>query len=166
VTRGTYPGDAHVLGSVADNLQLAAPETSDANLCSALSGVGASRWVHDLPDGMGTRVGTDGYRLTAAQHQQLGLARMVLADSAVGVLDEATADFGAASAREVERALESALRGRTVIAVTHRLHAVTAYDRVAVIEDGKIIELGSHSDLLAADGGYAALWRRWSTHRT
>lgn len=159
--------EAHTfLGSVAENLRLVAPDASDDDLRSALRTVGAIRWVDGLPDGPATRVGAGGHRLTAAQHQQLGLARLVLADPAVVVLDEATADFDSASAREVERALDAALRGRTVIAIAHRLHAAAVADRVAVVEDGRITESGSHTELLAAGRGYAALWLRWSSHRS
>lgn len=159
--------EAHTfLGTVADNLRLVAPGASDRELRNALATVGAGQWVNALPDGLATRVGADGYRLPAAAHQQLALARLVLADPAIVVLDEATADFGSAAARDLDRSLNAALAGRTVIAIAHRLHAAAAADRVAVLEDGRIIELGSHSELLSAAGSYAALWQRWVHHRS
>lgn len=154
------------LGTVADNLRLVAPGASERELRNALATVGAGQWVNALPDGLATRVGADGYRLPAAAHQQLALARLVLADPAIVVLDEATADFGSAAARDLDRSLNAALAGRTVIAIAHRLHAAAAADRVAVLEDGRIIELGSHSELLSAAGSYAALWQRWVHHRS
>lgn len=153
------------LGSVAANLRLPRPDAPDPQLSAALERVGALGWVARLPDGLDTTVGSDGHRLTPAQHQQLGLARLVLADPDVVVLDEATADLDSAAVRTVEQALDAALRGRTVIAIAHRLHAAAAADRVAVVQHGRIVERGSHSELLAAGGGYAALWERWRHHR-
>lgn len=152
------------LGSIAENLLLVAPDADGSALRAALESIGAWEWVAALPGGLDTSIGSAGYRLTPAQHQQIGLARLVLADPAVVVLDEATADFDPSGAREVERSLDAALRGRTVIAIVHRLHAAQHADQIAVIDNGRLTEAGSHDDLLAARGDYFALWQRWTHH--
>jgi ATP-binding cassette subfamily C protein len=150
--------ESHVfIGSVAENLRLAARTAPDARLRAALATVGVD-WVDALPDGLHTKVGAGATRLTPAQAQQLALARLVLADPDVVVLDEATSTLDGGSAQAVGRALDAALAGRTVIVVAHRLDAVRFVDRIAVISDGRIAELGTHRDLLAAGGDYARLW--------
>ena len=118
-------------------------------------------WVTALPDGLDTVVGSGGYALSAAQAQQLALARLVLADPHTLVLDEATSLLDPRAARHLERSLAAVLHGRTVIAIAHRLHTAHDADRVAVVEDGRVTELGRHDDLVAADGPYAALWSSW-----
>ncbi|MDX3731302.1 ABC transporter ATP-binding protein [Streptomyces caniscabiei] len=149
------------LGTVRDNLLIAEPAATDGELWAALSAVGADGWVRDLPDGLGTRLGEGGRRTDGPQAQQLALARVVLADPHTLILDEATALLDPTTARDTERALAAVLVGRTVIAIAHRLHTAHDADRVAVMEDGLLTELGTHEDLVAADGAYAALWRRW-----
>jgi ATP-binding cassette subfamily C protein len=148
------------LGTVRDNLLIAAPAATDAELLAALAAVGAD-WVEDLPAGLDTAVGDGGHRTDGSQAQQLALARVVLADPHTLILDEATALLDPATARHTERALASVLRGRTVIAIAHRLHTAHDADRVAVMEDGRLTELGSHDALLAARGTYASLWSSW-----
>ncbi|MFI5661266.1 ABC transporter ATP-binding protein [Streptomyces sp. NPDC051684] len=149
------------LGSVRDNLRIAAPEASDADLSAALAAVGADDWADALPQGLDTELGAGALRLDGPQAQQLALARVVLADPHTVVLDEATALLDPATARHTELALAAVLHGRTVIAVAHRLHTAHDADRVAVMEDGRLTELGPHAELVAADGAYAALWRSW-----
>lgn len=148
------------LGTVRDNLRLAAPGAGDAALHAALAAVGAE-WAGELPDGLDTVLGAGGRRLDGAQSQQLALARVVLADPHTLILDEATALLDPRTARHTERALAAVLRGRTVIAIAHRLHTAHDADRVAVMEGGRLAELGSHDELVAADGAYAALWHSW-----
>ncbi|MHB9756275.1 ABC transporter ATP-binding protein [Streptomyces sp. BYX5S] len=148
------------LGSVRDNLRIAAPDADDARLRAALDAVGAD-WVQGLPRGLDTELGGAALRLEGPQAQQLALARVVLADPHTVVLDEATALLDPTTARHTERALAAVLRGRTVIAVAHRLSTAHDADRVAVMEDGRLTELGPHAELVAADGAYAALWRSW-----
>lgn len=152
------------LGTVRDNLRIAAPSATDAELRAALAAVGAE-WTGELPDGLDTDLGHAGHRPDGAQAQQLALARVVLADPHTLILDEATALLDPRTARHTERALAAVLEGRTVIAIAHRLQTAHDADRVAVMEDGRITELGAHDDLVAADGAYAALWRSWHADR-
>ncbi|MET7677415.1 ABC transporter ATP-binding protein [Streptomyces seoulensis] len=149
------------LGSVRDNLLIAEPGASDEELWRALVAVGADGWVRELPEGLDTGLGQGGTVTDGSQAQQLALARVVLADPHTLILDEATALLDPATARHTERGLAAVLAGRTVIAVAHRLHTAHDADRVAVMEDGLVTELGTHDELVAAGGAYAALWRTW-----
>ncbi|MBL7253322.1 ABC transporter ATP-binding protein [Paractinoplanes lichenicola] len=155
--------ETHVFaGPLADDLRLARPAATDDEVTAALARVGALTWARDLPAGLGTVVGDGGHALTAAQAQQLALARVVLLDPPVVVLDEATAEAGSAGARDLEQAAAAALEGRTALVVAHRLTQAAAADRVIVMEHGTIVESGPHADLVAAGGRYADLWAAWS----
>ncbi|MDR6977457.1 ATP-binding cassette subfamily C protein [Streptomyces sp. 3330] len=149
------------LGTVRDNLLIAEPAADDDRLWEALAAVGAADWVRELPGGLDAAVGAGGARTDGSQAQQLALARVVLADPHTLILDEATALLDPATARHTERALAAVLRGRTVIAIAHRLHTAHDADRVAVMENGRLTELGTHEALVTAGGAYAALWRTW-----
>ncbi|MGV9290445.1 ABC transporter ATP-binding protein [Streptomyces sp. NPDC003719] len=149
------------LGTVRDNLLIAEPGAADDALWAALAAVGAEEWVRELPDGLDTELGGDGSRADGPRAQQLALARVVLADPHTLILDEATALLDPTTARHTERALAAVLEGRTVIAIAHRLHTAHDADRVAVMEDGRLTELGTHDELVAAGGAYAALWGSW-----
>ena len=148
-------------GSLRDNLALARQDADDATLRAALAAVDALGWAQALPDRLATVVGAGGHRLSPAQAQQVALARLVLADPHTLVLDEATALLDPRTARHLEWSLSAVLAGRTVVAIAHRLQTAHDADRVAVVEDGRVTELGSHDELVAAGGAYAALWRRW-----
>ncbi|WP_413452201.1 ABC transporter ATP-binding protein [Georgenia phoenicis] len=149
------------VGSVADNLRLAKHDADDAELARALEAVDAGEWVAALPEGIETAVGSGGVTLTPAQAQQLALARLVLLDPHTLVLDEATSLLDPRAARHLERSLSALLTGRTVVAIAHRLHTAHDADRVAVMEAGRIAEIGPHDELVAAGGEYAALWQSW-----
>ncbi|MEU5343096.1 ABC transporter ATP-binding protein [Streptomyces sp. NPDC020766] len=154
------------LGTVRDNLLIAEPAAGDAELWAALAAVGADDWVRELPDGLDTGLGPESpHRTDGSRAQQLALARVVLADPHTLILDEATALLDPATARHTERALAAVLEGRTVIAIAHRLHTAHDADRVAVMEDGRLTELGTHDSLVASDGAYAALWHSWHGER-
>ena len=154
--------EQHVfVGTLADNLRLARPRASDEQLTEAFRAVDAIEWMEALPDGLETVVGAGGYPLTPPQAQQVALARLVLADPHTLVLDEATSLLDPRAARHLERSLASVLDGRTVVAIAHRLHTAHDADRVAVVEDGLLNELGTHAELVANGGPYAALWDSW-----
>jgi ATP-binding cassette subfamily C protein len=158
------------LGTVRDNLLIAEPTADDAELWAALAAVGAEDWAEELPEGLDTELGPEALGcarpggtplVDGSRAQQLALARVVLADPHTLILDEATALLDPTTARHTERALAAVLEGRTVIAIAHRLHTAHDADRVAVMEDGRLTELGPHDELVAADGAYAALWHSW-----
>lgn len=149
------------VGTLAENLRLAQVDADDDALLRALDAVDARAWVEALPDGLDTVVGSGGRPLTPAQAQQVALARLVLLDPHTLVLDEATSLLDPRAARHLERSLSAVLAGRTVVAIAHRLHTAHDADRVAVVDAGRITEIGAHDELVDADGDYAALWHSW-----
>ncbi|MFK4085389.1 ABC transporter ATP-binding protein [Kribbella sp. NPDC020789] len=152
--------DHHVFhDTLRDNLLIAKPDAADDDLYAALAAVGAT-WLDELPDGLDTELGVD-VDLPDASAQQLSLARVVLADPHTLILDEATALLDPQTARQTEQSLAAVLRGRTVIAIAHRLQTAHDADRIAVMEAGELVELGTHQELVAADHVYGRLWRTW-----
>ncbi|MFN0090220.1 MAG: ABC transporter ATP-binding protein [Acidimicrobiales bacterium] len=148
-------------GTIADNLRIARPDASDAELAAALDALGVRERFEALDDGLATEVRERGSRLSAGEKQLVSLARAALADPAVLILDEATSSLDPGTEEIVESALERLMAGRTVVIVAHRLSTARRADRIAVVDEGAIVELGAHHELLALDGQYAALWRLW-----
>lgn len=148
-------------GTIADNLRIARADASDDDIEAALAAIGVAQRFHDLPEGLATEVRERGSRLSAGERQLVSLARAALVDPAVLVLDEATSNLDPGTEAVVEHALEKLMEGRTVIVVAHRLSTVRRADRIAVVDGGRLVELGGHDDLVARGGRYAALAAAW-----
>jgi ABC-type multidrug transport system fused ATPase/permease subunit len=150
-------------GTVRDNIVLAREDSPDDAVYAALAAVGSRDWVERLPLGLDTLIGSGNQPLTPAQAQQVALARLIIADPHTLVLDEATSLIDPRTARSLEGSMNALLDYRTVVAIAHRLHTAHDADRIAVVIDGVVVELGSHDELVAQDGEYAALWTAWTS---
>ena len=157
---GMVTQDGHLFHeSIRDNLLFAAPKASEDELWAALRDARLEPVVRSLPAGLDTVVGERGYRLSGGERQRLTIARLLLAQPPVVILDEATSSLDSTSEADVQAALDTALAGRTALVIAHRLSTVIAADQILVVEGGRIVQRGTHDELLAAGGRYAELYR-------
>ncbi|MDN5684903.1 ABC transporter ATP-binding protein, partial [Corynebacterium glyciniphilum] len=151
--------ETHIFAAtLRENLVLAAPGADDEQIRRAVTATGAQDLLDQMPQGLDTDLGPRGMPLTAAQSQHIALVRLLLADPALAILDEATAEAGSAHAHLLDHAADAALAGRTGMVIAHRLSQAASCDRILVMEAGQVIEDGTHEDLLAAGGQYSRLW--------
>ena len=150
-------------GTIRDNLRIAKPDATENEIFAALNALGVYQRFASLPDGLDTEVRERGSRFSAGERQLVSLARAALVDPAVLVLDEATSNLDPGTEKEVEAALEALMRGRSVIVVAHRLTTVQRADAIAVVDHARVVEHGSHADLMALDGNYARLVNAWNS---
>ncbi len=164
---GVVPQEAFLFaGTIRDNVTFARPDATDAEVREAIEAVGMNDLVDAMPDGLDTVVHERGSSLSAGERQLLALARAFLARPRVLVLDEATSNLDLQSEARIEAALDVLLEGRTAVIIAHRLATVMKADRIAVIDDGRLVEIGSHDELVAAGGRYAAMHATWMSHAT
>jgi subfamily B ATP-binding cassette protein MsbA len=151
-------------GTIAENLRVAKPDATDEELVEAARVANALEFIHRLPDGFATVVGERGVKLSGGQRQRVAIARAVLADPRILILDEATSSLDAESEALVQDALDHLMTGRTTLVIAHRLSTVRAADRLIVVDRGRIVEEGTHDELLAVGGLYAQLSERQLAH--
>jgi ATP-binding cassette, subfamily B, bacterial len=153
-------------GTVRDNIRYALPEATDEQVRWAASHVGRGDWLDDLPDGLDTDVGERGGAISMGQRQLVALARVLLKDPAIFILDEATASVDPFTEAQIQEGLDTVMEERTAVVIAHRLSTVKSADRIIVLDRGRIIEDGSHDQLLAASGHYAELYNTYFRHQS
>jgi ATP-binding cassette subfamily B protein len=159
-TIGVVTQDSHLFHeTIAENLRYARPEATDEQLWEALDGAQVAGLVRSLPEGLDTVVGERGYRFSGGEKQRIAIARLLLKQPSIVILDEATAHLDSESEAAVQRALSVALEGRTALVIAHRLSTVRDADQILVMDEGRIVERGRHTDLVTAGGLYAELYR-------
>jgi len=151
-------------GTIRDNVRVGSPDASDDDVDAALDVLGIGDRFRVFPEGLDTEVRDRGSRLSAGERQLVSLARAALADPTILVLDEATSNLDPGTEHAVEQALERLMGGRTVVVVAHRLSTAARADRIAVIDEGRLVELGTHAQLLESGGRYASLFQSWESH--
>jgi len=157
---GVVTQDAHMFhDTIRANLVYAKPDATDEQLWAAVDAAQIGELLRELPDGLDTVVGDRGYRMSGGEKQRLAIARLLLKAPSVVVLDEATAHLDSESEVAVQRALKTALAGRTSLVIAHRLSTIREADQILVVEDGRVVERGTHDELLSAGGLYAELYQ-------
>jgi ATP-binding cassette subfamily B protein len=156
------PQEGHLFaGTIAENLAFGRPEATDEELAAAAAAVGAAGFIEALPDGYDTRINERGSGLSAGQRQLVSFARALVADPRLLILDEATSSVDLRAESRIDEALRTLLAGRTAVVIAHRLSTIRDADRIVVLEGGRVVEQGSHDELMEAGGRYAELYGDW-----